>query len=259
MRVQPRPLYGLIAFLAYLVVFNAAWIISDIHYKDISLNADTVWKWYVVPLALGAAALVAMTTWMGWWRPAMFERQKAVPRWLMIGPVMMAVFAAVTLPTKDYSDTTMAMFWLIVLGSLLVGFCEELATRGLLLTGLRGAYSEPKAWFLSTLAFGLLHLPNWFYGVGPAATAQVFLAFMSGTMLYLLRRLSGTLIWAMLLHGFWDFSSFIGKDAATYTYGFVLLNGALALFLVWKLFKHDQPSPALTDTTVPDRTSPVPS
>ena len=63
---------------------------------------------------------------------------------------------------------------------------------------------------LSTLLFGLMHLPNWHFGAGPGATAQVGPAFMGGSMLYLTRRVSGTLVLAMLVHGFWDFASFIG-------------------------------------------------
>ena len=35
-----------------------------------------------------------------------------------------------------------------------------MATRGLLIVGLRGRYTEGWVWFLSTLLFGLLHLPN---------------------------------------------------------------------------------------------------
>ena len=78
-----------------------------------------------------------------------------------------------------------------MVGSLLVGFCEETATRGVLVVGFRAAYSEPKVWFLSTLLFGLLHLPNWAFGAGPGAVGQVVLAFGGGTMLYLTRRLPG--------------------------------------------------------------------
>jgi hypothetical protein len=96
---------------------------------------------------------------------------------------------------------------------LLVGFCEELATRGLLITGFRAAWTEPRVWFVSTLLFALLHLPNWVFGAGPIAVVQALTAFFAGSMLYLTRRVTGSLIPAMLLHGLWDFSSFIGDPA----------------------------------------------
>lgn len=64
-------------------------------------------------------------------------------------------------------------------------------------------------WFLASAAFGLMHLVNAFTGqaIGPTLQ-QVGLAFLGGTVFYVLRRTTGSLIWAMLLHGAWDFSTF---------------------------------------------------
>lgn len=209
MKVQPRPLVGILSLLAYLAVFYGVWIITSVDYKDIGDSASTLLKWYVAPLTAGAVLLVVLASVLGWWGPALRETRKA-PRWTLVTPVLMLLAAVLALTTKDYSDTTSRMFLYLVLGSLGVGFCEELATRGLLLVGLRGTLSERKVWAWSSLLFGLMHLPNWAFGAGPSAVFQVVLAFLGGTTFYLLRRGSGTLVAAMLLHGFWDFSSFIG-------------------------------------------------
>ena len=32
--------------------------------------------------------------------------------------------------------------------------------------------TERRAWWWSTLLFGLMHLPNWFFGLGPSAIAR---------------------------------------------------------------------------------------
>lgn len=45
--------------------------------------------------------------------------------------------------------------------------------------------------------------------------AWVLFTFLTGTTFYLLRRVSGTLIFAMLLHALWDFSSFAGNTGLT--------------------------------------------
>lgn len=209
MKVQPRPLVGVLALVAYLAVFYGVWILNGIDYDHVGDSADTLLKWYVAPLAAGAVILVVVATALGWWRPAMLETRRA-PRWTLVTPALMLVLGVVALATKDYSDTTRTMVVYLVLGSIGVGFCEELATRGLLLVGLRGTLTERLAWFWATLAFGLLHLPNAVFGAGPAAISQVGLAFASGSTLYLLRRGAGALLPAMLLHGFWDFSAFIG-------------------------------------------------
>ena len=237
MRTTPRPLVGLLVLVIYLLVFYGIWIINGIDYLRIGESATTILSWYVAPLAGGAVVLVVAATLLGWWRPALSERER-VPRWLIISPAFMVVGALLILMNKDYSRTTVAMLLLLVLGSLLVGFCEELATRGLLVVGLRARYTEGWVWFLSTLLFGLMHLPNWVFGAGPGAVFQVVLAFASGTALYLARRATGSLIWAMLVHGLWDFASFIGTGGAGVSALLVYGNGLLALVLVVFALRH---------------------
>jgi membrane protease YdiL (CAAX protease family) len=221
------------------VVFYGVWIINGIEYTRISESSDTILKWIVAPLAAGAVYLIIAVSALGWWRPSLFEVEKAGPRWLLVGPIVMLLLAIAGLATSDKSAVTMSMFWLALLGSLLVGFCEELATRGALIVGLRGRLTEPWVWFLSTLLFGLMHLPNWVFGAGPGAAFQVVLAFGGGTILYLTRRLTGSLIFAMLLHGIWDFSNFLGKPA-TLTIVFPLITLVLGLVLVFILLRKEK-------------------
>lgn len=233
MRAAPKPVTGILVFLGYLVFFYGVWIINGVEYDRISESSETILKWIVAPLAAGAVYLVVVVSALGWWRPALFEVKKAGPRWLLVGPLLMLLLAIVGLATSDKSSVTMSIFWFALLGSLLVGFCEEMATRGALIVGLRGRLTEPMVWFLSTLLFGLMHLPNWVFGAGPAASIQVIFAFGGGTMLYLTRRLTGTLIFSMFLHAIWDFSSFIGEPQAfAGLFPFVVLVVALALVYV---------------------------
>lgn len=239
MRIAPKPLTGILVFLGYLVVFYGVWIINGIEYTRISESADTILKWIVAPLAAGAVYLVIVVSALGWWRPSLFEVKKAGPRWLLVGPIVMLLLAILGLATSNKSAVTMSMFWLALLGSLLVGFCEELATRGVLLVGLRVTLTEPWVWFLSTLLFGLMHLPNWVFGAGPGAALQVVLAFGGGTILYLTRRLTGSLIFAMLLHAIWDFSNFLGKPAS-FTIVFPLITMVLGLVLVYILLRKEK-------------------
>ncbi|MGO8609482.1 lysostaphin resistance A-like protein, partial [Rhizobium johnstonii] len=81
--------------------------------------------------------------------------------------------------------------------------------RGLVLTAFRSRLSEGWVWFLTSALFGLMHLGNALLGAPLAGSlAQAALAFASGTAFYILRRVTGSLIWAMLLHGLWDVSVF---------------------------------------------------
>lgn len=230
-RIAPTPAIGIGVLAAYLVVFYAVWMFNDIDYDRVGDSASTLLRWYVSPLAAGAVVLVAATTWLGWWRPALREEHRAGPRWLVIAPLYMVGVSLLMLATKSYDSTTSTMLLWLVLGSIGVGFCEELATRGVLLTGLRGGMGEMGAWFLSCLLFGLMHLPNWWFGAGPGAMAQVVMAFGAGSMLYVVRRWSGTLVLAMFVHGFWDFSTFIGEDATAWITPLVFLNTILGVAL----------------------------
>lgn len=63
-------------------------------------------------------------------------------------------------------------------------------------------------WFFSCLIFGGIHALNILFGAEVGTTvAQIGLAFLGGTVFYVVRRNTGALIWAMLLHAFWDFNT----------------------------------------------------
>ncbi|MGO7983793.1 hypothetical protein ACC691_38780, partial [Rhizobium johnstonii] len=58
------------------------------------------------------------------------------------------------------------------------------------------------------------------------------------TIFYILRRVTGTLIWAMVLHGLWDFSTFssshgVASPIAGLTGILYLVTGLFALVAVW--------------------------
>ncbi|MEC5180143.1 CPBP family glutamic-type intramembrane protease [Arthrobacter sp. CG_A4] len=51
-------------------------------------------------------------------------------------------------------------------------------------------------------------MPNAFFGIGALAIPQVVIQFGLGSVYYLARRFSGSLVPAMILHRLWDFSTF---------------------------------------------------
>lgn len=230
-KIAPKPLWGVLVFLAYVAVFSAVWAITSVDYTRIGESVTTILSWYVAPLAAGAVVLVIAASVLGWWRPALFEVERAKPSWLWVSVVIMVGIAIVFLLNRDYSALTPLRFALVALGSLLVGFNEEMATRGLLIVGLRGRFTEPMVWLWSAVIFGLLHLPNVFFGAGVAAVMQIVLAFMAGSMLYVIRRVSGSLFLPMFVHGLWDFSQFIAPAANNSANLLVFVNAGLGLVL----------------------------
>ncbi len=207
-RVAPRVWLGILTFALYLIVFCTIWVINGVDYTRVGDSAETVASWYVAPLVGGAVVLIVMVTIFGWWRPALIEQKRRYPAWIWIFPGALVVLAVLALILGDSSRVTPQMWLLLVVGSLLVGFNEELLTRGQLIVALRSRFGELGVWFFSTLLFSLLHVPNMFFGTGVLGIGQLFITFFLGSALYLTRRVSGGLIVGMLVHALWDFSSF---------------------------------------------------
>ncbi|MBC6496687.1 CPBP family intramembrane glutamic endopeptidase [Microbacterium sp. 4-7] len=219
LRIVPRVWLGVLGLVLYLAVFYGVWIFNGIDYNRIGDSEDTLWKWYVAPLLAGAVVITIVVSVYGWWRPSLVESRARMPRWVWVFPGALALVALANLIVGDTSALTPTMWLLLTIGSLLVGFNEELATRGQLIVALRSRFGELGVWFFSTLLFGLLHLPNTLFGTGVLGISQVFITFAIGSAFYLLRRVSGTLIAAMLLHGLWDFSSFAANSGLTAIFG----------------------------------------
>ncbi|MCK0116476.1 CPBP family intramembrane metalloprotease [Isoptericola sp. S6320L] len=207
LRVRPRVWLGLGLFVAYLAVFYAIWIVNGIDYARVGESEETLLRWYVAPLGGGLVVILVGLSVLGWWRPSLRDT-KRLPRSGVVVPVIMAVVAVLNLVFGEFSRVTMTMWILLVIGSILVGFNEEVVARGQLFVALRSRFGELGVWFLSTALFSLLHLPNFFFGIGSLAFLQVVIQFGLGSVYYLAFRSTGSLVPAMLLHGLWDFSTF---------------------------------------------------
>ena len=71
-------------------------------------------------------------------------------------------------------------------------------------------------------------------------------AFLAGTILYILRRTTGSLIWAMLLHAFWDFATFSSGHGTVsplvgVTGTLFAIVGVFALVAVWWVIRDTRP------------------
>ncbi|GAA1847749.1 CPBP family intramembrane glutamic endopeptidase [Agromyces salentinus] len=245
LRIAPRVWLGVLAYLLYLAVFYGVWIINGIDYNKIGDSEDTLWKWYVAPLLAGTVVIVIVVSIYGWWRPSLFETKKRLPAWVWIFPGLLAVLALIGLFVGDTSGVTPTMWVLLVVGSVLVGFNEELVTRGQLIVALRSRFGELGVWFFSTLLFALLHLPNTLFGTGVFGLTQVGTTFLLGTVFYLLRRVSGTLIIAMLLHGLWDFSTFAAPSGLTGIAG-VIVGGVAVIVAIILIRKETRNTDKVT-------------
>lgn len=233
MRVQPRPLITVGLAVGYMAIVAVTWVIVGTDYDTVGDSTSNIVKGIVLPVALASVFTAAVTSYLGWWGPAIREEMGA-PRWLWAVPLLMFLPGLGSmLGGFGPADRSVSfLFWLGV-GTLLVGFGEEILTRGTGLVGLRGGFREPMAWFFSCLLFGLVHALNIFFGQSLASTVQqIATAFVAGSVLYITRRVAGTLILCMLLHAWIDFTTFAFSEAAGDTESpFVVLS-----FLQWFAF-----------------------
>ncbi len=197
-------------YLGYLAIFFATWIINGVDYNRIDENALTTKLWYAFPTLFGSAFLVVAITVLGWWRMVLFDQTKSGPQWVWILPIAMAGVIVMNFLGVVPKQPTFELLGWSMLGAVGVGFGEEMITRGSLIVGLRSRVREGKVWLISSLLFSALHLPNVLFGFPLwAMPVQVLLTFIMGSGFYAIRRMSGTLILSMILHGLWDSALFL--------------------------------------------------
>ncbi len=209
-RFQPSVALGLLVYAGYLAIFYATWAINDVDYDTIGDTVESTKLHYAMPTLLGCAFLVVIISVLGWWKVTLFDSFRSGPKWAWIGPIAMFLLAVASFAGVTWGNASSSLLVWSVLGAIGVGFGEEMITRGALLVGLRTHHNEIVAWGFSTLAFAALHAPNALFGQSVAKTAgQLVLTFIVGSLLWSIRRLSGTLLLCMFLHGFWDSSVFL--------------------------------------------------
>jgi membrane protease YdiL (CAAX protease family) len=214
MRVRPSVPVGVGLAVGYMALFGGLFALSGVDYDDLSNSADNTLKAIVIPLAVAAVVLVIVTSVLGWWKPVLRETTR-VRGWLVVVPILMVVATLAGINYGGLGDIDSKLLLWIVVGTLLIGFCEELMYRGLVLVGFRGGMREAFAWFWSSVAFGLLHSINFLLGQDLLPTLQqVVMTFLIGSGFYIARRTTGVIFVPMAMHTLWDFSSFTGDGYA---------------------------------------------
>ncbi|WP_310854456.1 CPBP family intramembrane glutamic endopeptidase [Paenibacillus taichungensis] len=226
LRVRPRVRWGVLTYFLYSAVFYAIFVLNGVDYPRVGESEQTLLLWYVLPLSGAAVLTITMVTIYGWWRPSLVERRR-LSGWTMTLPIIMMVIAIVNMLIGDFTRFTPLMWLYLIGGSILVGFNEEMINRGQLIVALRSRFGETGVWLLSAAMFAVFHLPNIFLGIGSIVLLQLIYAFGFGSIFYLARRSTGSLVFAMLLHGLWDFSNFATNGSSSYP-----IAGALSPLLV---------------------------
>jgi hypothetical protein len=211
-RVTPSLKTALLVFAGYLLVVVAAGQLfaGDASFSDVAASAENTRDLVALPVGCAAIYLTVVATVLGWWRPAMLEprRRVALPRWLWVVPVLAIVAPLADVARSEHrGDFTTSHWWWLIVAMALVGYSEELMTRGLLLTGMRAEWIEKRVLLGTTLLFAVMHGLNAFGGQDILTTIRQILGVIPlAIMFYVVRRITGSLVWSMLVHALVDFS-----------------------------------------------------
>lgn len=236
---------ALLLTVAYFVLYQALSLIflpmaSLLDGQDTALAVLVL---YGMPILLGGVLLVAFALSAGWLRE-LFQRQPISGRgWMWIAVAVVLVFNVLRLATTDYGAAGFDLVAAWLLTGLLIGFAEEVLTRGLVVNLLRKAgYREIMVAVGSAALFAAMHAGNLLSGQSLFATAlQLLYTFAFGICMYLTLRVTGNLIWPILLHASTDPSVFLQStymldsplaDVAALGNIAVIVVGLLSLFFI---------------------------
>lgn len=206
MTLSQPALVVVLVFVVYMAVVGLLWRLTGTRYDHLVDSRSTVVRGIILSVGAGAVVLAVVTTVLGWWGSVMGDGTRTGPAWALVVPVLIGVVGLLNVASIDWRSPQARLVPLILVGTLLVGFAEELASRGIVVVGLRQAgASEWVVWLVTSVLFALLHAMNALFGQSRRQTAvQVVMTFFAGTAFYVTLMSTGLLVVAMLLHALWD-------------------------------------------------------
>lgn len=171
-------------------------------------DQSTPWfRQFVIPLLVVLAFQAVVITKLGWWSSVLRDPSRTSRTWLWI-PVggFVAISMIGSLAGNGWNDAGAAYVIGVAITVMLVGITEELTFRGVIQVGARRIFTrEWHAVAFASALFGLFHLPNSLLGSPiESEIPHVFVTAVIGLAFYALRRLTGTIIVPMIVHGIWD-------------------------------------------------------
>ncbi len=174
---------------------------------DILGDASTPWvRQFVVALVVVLMIQIVFISREKMWGEVLRDRPRAGRLWMWLPPALVLFIGLIVLVDEGVTDAPTSYWIGMTATMLLVGITEEVTFRGILIADARRRWgSEWRALLLSSVLFGLFHLPNWLLGQDLSTTIrQVIVTALMGGIFYSLRRASGTLLTCIVLHAAYD-------------------------------------------------------
>ena len=166
---------------------------------------------YVLPIAFGGLLLVLFALSLGWLKELFARQPIGGGKWMWIAVVLVLGFNILRFATIDYAEAGFGKVAVWLLAGLFIGFAEETLTRGFVVNLMRKAgHPEIAVAVVSAAVFSALHAGNLLGGQALFTTLmQLLYTFGFGICMYLTLRVTGNLIWPILLHASTDPSIFL--------------------------------------------------
>lgn len=173
---------------------------------------------HLIPLPIGIVLLVLYVRWAGNSSAVWRERPTLTltpHRWYLLAIPVLAVGISIAGTTEvPWAERGLGIIALVTVGTLLVGFGEELAVRGILLAAVRERHGELVTLLATSFVFALIHIP----GSIIAGNSPVFIVIqvaglmVGGATYYWIRRVTGRLWVGAVVHAFSDWVLYLAMN-----------------------------------------------
>ena len=211
--------WGLYQLVGLLILFVFGGLIDK---HDVFATGWSVFFGIGAAIFVGGILLVVFALSLGWLKQLFGPQPIRGSWWMWIGVGIVVVFNILRFVSADYAAWNPGAVVAVLITGLCIGFAEEVLTRGFAVNLLRRAgYGERSVMLLSSLLFAALHAGNALSGQNLLAVGfTVVYTFAFGLVMYAALRVTGNLIWPILLHASTDPSLFLltgGVDATSST------------------------------------------
>lgn len=203
-----------VVYLAAYQLMPALWAPSIAAAGETFASPAGVFWGLGMPVIVGSVILLLFSWSLGWLPVPLFSKQPVRGSWWMwIAVVLVLIPILLRLFGTDYSRYSVGTIIMVFATGLFIGLSEELLTRGLVVDLMRRAgHKELAVAAVSSLFFALLHSTNLFAGQSFVAVGYTLLyTFGFGVLMYLIMRVTGNLVWAVILHGLTDPTGFLAS------------------------------------------------
>lgn len=234
---------SLLVVVTYFAIYQGVPLLFAPLLPATSDPVAALWLFTVIPIAFGALVLLVFAGSLGWLRDLFGPQSIRGRGWMWIAVAVVLLANVLHFATVDYGKAGVGIVVAWLVAGICIGFAEETLTRGFVVHLLREhGYREFAVAGISAALFAALHSGNLLAGQSPFATLlQLVYTFAFGILMYLTLRVTGNLIWPILLHATTDpsislFTLYPGEGAAAALAGLgnplVIIAGIVLLIFI---------------------------